>query len=176
MKYCEICNDKEEKNYIKNIRYLCKKHYNEKRRKELILARRVIKPDPNSHKYGKKDKPHIRHVEFNKSKYSHLSKKERSRASMLWFCYKMTLEEYKELWDKQEGRCWICLTHEKDLNQVLNVDHCHKTGEIRGLLCNTCNRAIGYLKDNTSILRRAFTYLNRYQYTIHKEKFDTVLV
>lgn len=42
----------------------------------------------------------------------------------------------------------------------LYVDHCHLTGEVRGLLCGACNSAIGYFEDNTGLLEKAIAYLN----------------
>jgi len=46
----------------------------------------------------------------------------------------------------------------------LTIDHDHATGQIRGLLCNNCNRAIGLLKDNPQTLRQAAAYLDRFAY------------
>jgi len=43
----------------------------------------------------------------------------------------------------------------------LDVDHCHTTGEVRGLLCNRCNTGIGQFKDNPNILRSAARYLDK---------------
>lgn len=40
-----------------------------------------------------------------------------------------------------------------------SIDHCHKTGKVRGLLCKTCNTGIGHLKDDPNILRSAINYL-----------------
>jgi hypothetical protein len=44
----------------------------------------------------------------------------------------------------------------------LAVDHDHDTGKVRGLLCDNCNRAIGLMKDDVSVLRKAITYLERH--------------
>lgn len=57
----------------------------------------------------------------------------------------------------QDGRCAIC---NKEMKQV-NVDHCHKTQEVRGLLCTACNTGIGKLKDDISVLESAIKYLKR---------------
>ena len=45
------------------------------------------------------------------------------------------------------------------VKSTLNVDHCHETGKIRGLLCHNCNRALGLFKDNVEFLERAILYL-----------------
>lgn len=51
-------------------------------------------------------------------------------------------------------RCYKCKLH-----LTLAYDHCHKTGDIRGLLCSPCNRALGALGDSEEGLQRALTYL-----------------
>ena len=48
-----------------------------------------------------------------------------------------------------------------NLPKRLYVDHCHKTGKIRGLLCNSCNTALGLLKDDISLFKRSIDYLNK---------------
>ena len=69
--------------------------------------------------------------------------------------YGLTVEQYEALNEKQESKCAICLVPDKRLH----VDHDHKTGKVRSLLCGTCNRALGLFKDNPSILRAAASYL-----------------
>lgn len=71
--------------------------------------------------------------------------------------YGITLEQYELMFKEQAGKCLICLmTHDK-----LHIDHCHTTGRVRGLLCGSCNRALGLLKDNTAFLLQAVKYLSR---------------
>jgi len=77
--------------------------------------------------------------------------------------YGMTLKQYEELRQKQEGLCAICTgegfimaSHHK---MKLVVDHCHSRGHVRGLLCHNCNRALGLLKDSEETLQRALSYL-----------------
>lgn len=65
----------------------------------------------------------------------------------------------------QDNKCLICLEHKADSPGKyvgLYVDHCHKTGEIRGLLCNQCNTGLGRFRDDKAIMRRAIKYLDRF--------------
>lgn len=71
--------------------------------------------------------------------------------------YGITLKQYDMMFDDQNGVCWIC--GKPPIGQPLSVDHCHKTGVVRGLLCHTCNRGLGYYKDNPDWLERAAQYL-----------------
>jgi hypothetical protein len=77
--------------------------------------------------------------------------------------YGITLAEYDTLLASQEHRCAICYTHEDDLPQKLCIDHDHDSGVVRGLLCDTCNRGLGLLKDKSHSLERAVQYLNGIQ-------------
>lgn len=73
--------------------------------------------------------------------------------------YNITAEEYKRILKDQNGKCAICGTSQEDLRISLAVDHDHKTGKIRGLLCNSCNQGLGYFKDNQSNIENALYYL-----------------
>jgi hypothetical protein len=81
----------------------------------------------------------------------------------LFRSYGITLKEYNLLFKNQEGCCAICEKHLSELNdkhkKSLCVDHNHKTGFIRGLLCDKCNRGIGLLCDSEKILLNALKYL-----------------
>lgn len=74
--------------------------------------------------------------------------------------YGISLDDYNELFQKQNGLCAICFKPETRMKYRLHIDHCHGTGKIRGLLCNTCNRALGLFKDNPEVLLRAYKYLD----------------
>ncbi len=79
----------------------------------------------------------------------------------------LTGEHYNKLLLEQNGVCAICLGNEtiervKGGYKDLAIDHCHKTGKVRGLLCNKCNYAIGYLKDNPKNAQRAMEYLEKH--------------
>lgn len=67
---------------------------------------------------------------------------------------------YTELYLAQGGCCWIC---EKVLAKEAAgpLDHDHKTGRVRGLLCSRCNTGLGLFKDDPALLERAILYLRR---------------
>lgn len=88
--------------------------------------------------------------EDNKEKFAVMKKR-----SILKNTYGITLEEYDAILKTQKGGCAICKVKAK----ILCVDHCHKTGKVRGLLCQLCNRSIGMMKDDISILESAIVYL-----------------
>jgi Recombination endonuclease VII len=74
--------------------------------------------------------------------------------------YNITLEEYDALVEKQDGQCAICGSTESiGLNKRFVVDHNHETGEVRGLLCSTCNTGLGNFYDNPESLLKAAQYL-----------------
>lgn len=84
--------------------------------------------------------------------------KQQSKNRSLKFHYKIGIQGYQWLVGTQEGKCAICSRYPK-LGHPLYVDHNHKTNQIRGLLCNPCNRGLGYFKDNSIILKSAVWYL-----------------
>lgn len=93
-----------------------------------------------------RQRPHIK--EKNKSynrKYSLKSK------------FGLSLEQYNELYKKQNNRCAICLCEQG--KKSFHVDHDHITGKIRGLLCPCCNLALGSFKDSILVMKNAIIYL-----------------
>lgn len=80
------------------------------------------------------------------------------RKRWLKFKYNITPEDYANMLEKQNGLCAIC---ELEMSEKeVCIDHCHKTGKIRGLLHRSCNAALGLFKENISILNSAIKYLN----------------
>jgi hypothetical protein len=61
--------------------------------------------------------------------------------------YGITIEDYDRMYAEQGGRCVCGAKTSRAKSEFLFVDHCHKTGQVRGLLCNRCNRAIGLVED-----------------------------
>lgn len=70
--------------------------------------------------------------------------------------YGITLEDYHSLLARQLGKCAICGTAETQLK----VDHNHRTGQVRGLLCHLCNAMIGCAREEIAILASAAAYLH----------------
>jgi|SRR5579859_6476634 len=73
--------------------------------------------------------------------------------------YGISLLDYERLVRDQDNKCAIC--GQEDNLGWLSVDHNHETGEVRGLLCRACNAAIGALKDDPDLVRKALEYLER---------------
>lgn len=66
----------------------------------------------------------------------------------------ITEEQYLKMLEQQENRCAICRKE-----RALDIDHCHTQGHVRGLLCSSCNRALGFLEDDPVIIESALEYL-----------------
>jgi hypothetical protein len=71
----------------------------------------------------------------------------------------LTEDEYNRLFEQQGGVCAICGHTGTGKHGYLCVDHDHKTGKVRGLLCNSCNMGLGHFGDNASILKKMIDYL-----------------
>lgn len=69
--------------------------------------------------------------------------------------YSLTKQNLENLYILQENKCKIC----KKEFKKLNVDHCHTSGKVRGLLCSNCNTGLGLFKDNSEFLQSALLYL-----------------
>lgn len=82
--------------------------------------------------------------------------------------FKLSVEDYKSMWTKQNGRCKLCDRPESALSsgtgrtRRLSVDHCHESGKIRELLCGACNSGLGNFKDDPVLLEKAAEYLRNH--------------
>lgn len=73
--------------------------------------------------------------------------------------YKTTVEHITHLFETQKV-CQIC--GKEDKRRSLNIDHCHTTNNVRGLLCDDCNKGLGQFRDNIEYLNNAINYLKKY--------------
>jgi hypothetical protein len=76
--------------------------------------------------------------------------------------YRMTIDEWNELFESQGKRCAICRCVEHPGKRPWHMDHDHSTGQLRGILCQQCNLMLGHAKDNLETLRAAIAYLRFY--------------
>lgn len=115
--------------------------------------------------------------EANKARYTSKPKKEKeskeidkeeiaakAKGRMLLHRYNLTQEDYYRMYEEQNRQCAIC-EEELELGgrKGLYVDHCHSSGKVRGLLCPSCNSAIGKLKDDIGLFNKAIDYILKHQ-------------
>lgn len=85
--------------------------------------------------------------------------REKIKNSQLECSYKITLNAYNLMFDKQQGCCAICGKHQSKLKRTLDTDHNHTTNKVRGLLCSNCNFVLGHSNDSVDVLQKAINYL-----------------
>lgn len=110
-----------------------------------------------SKKYYLKNKEKIKKESID---YSKKLSKEKKRGYRLKHKYGITLDNYNNLFIQQDNKCKICngtFYESKALTPV--IDHDHKTGKIRGLLCYRCNSGLGLYLENVSTLENAIKYI-----------------
>lgn len=80
--------------------------------------------------------------------------------------YGLTFHEYCNMIGEQGNKCKICNqpppSNASEKERALNVDHCHKTSKVRGLLCSKCNIGLGAFKDDIDLLKKAIEYLAKH--------------
>ena len=94
--------------------------------------------------------------------------KDQIKNEFLKSVYKITLNDFDEMVENQKGVCAICGNPEIAKSRYagikrLSVDHNHKTGKVRGLLCGTCNHGLGNFKDDIDLLKKAINYLRQFK-------------
>ena len=126
--------------------------------KNLLADFYMCRKDPtlaSSYSYECKECTIKRTVRYNKENFKSV------RSQYLKRSYGMTFEEFDAMLSDQGNCCAICKTKQPGGRaQRFNVDHNHKTGEVRGLLCKSCNIALGEVKENIHTLQAMIEYLN----------------
>lgn len=132
--------------------------------KEELIAKRAANKDKRK-AYMEENKE--RYKEYSK-KYLEEHKEEialKKRAVYYKKKFGITLEEFNKLVEEAGGKCSICEkffdSTKRETSAV--VDHCHKTGKIRGVLCNNCNAALGALGDSVERLQIVYDYLKSFE-------------
>jgi len=132
-------------------RYICGPCYT-------IRQKKYAKSDPNySEKKKARDKVRIANWSAERKE------EERKKLYDGWLKrkYGITLKEYHIFLDNQNNKCAICEATEAGGMGSFHLDHCHNTGEIRGILCQKCNMMLGLASDNIKILNKAIKYLGK---------------
>lgn len=80
-------------------------------------------------------------------------------ASRMRSLFGITLEQYYAMRESQEGRCAICGCPDRTKARRLAVDHDHKSGKVRALLCHHCNTGLGNFRDDPALMMKAIQYL-----------------
>lgn len=129
-----------------------RKYYRKNRRKILAYHKKIYRRKKELRKEQIKRWMH--------SAAGRKSKAKSERKYQLWVKYNITPEEFDQMLKNQNGMCAICsTTKNSERFQHLVVDHDHKTGQVRGLLCTPCNSGLGMFKDNLELVNRAAAYL-----------------
>lgn len=104
------------------------------------------------------------HNEYNRTKWYVKNAESQKKANRTWkaknktkvYAYKYGLTEEQLLELLAHGKCEVCGSTED-----LCIDHCHDTGIVRGLLCSSCNKGLGFFKDDPVLLTEAIKYLHK---------------
>lgn len=137
-----------------------------------------VRKDPRRQKFNNECKAcilHKRRTDYHADKTKHQEQARRYRAknptakrnTKLKQAYGIGIQEYERILAEQGGVCAGC--KEKvtwfrcGKEMPMNIDHCHRTNQIRGILCLHCNRGLGCAKDSIEILQNWIDYLKKYQ-------------
>lgn len=148
MKVCSVC--KREHDSVTKTCEKCKEYNRNWRAKNRDRDR------AHGRKYYATHKAEVKE----RSRKRHAANPLRSRRRHLIERYGLSDSDYEQILVEQNGVCAICSGPPK-LGKNLDVDHCHDTGKVRGLLCRQCNVAIGSLKDDPKLTRAATEYLEK---------------
>jgi 5-methylcytosine-specific restriction endonuclease McrA len=99
---------------------------------------------------------------FHAQYYAENTEKVKLKNRKLWVerMFGVSLDEIEKIKTEQKGLCAICEDKLQD-RHLVHIDHDHKTGQIRGILCRWCNTGLGQFKDSEERLTKAIQYLNR---------------
>lgn len=75
----------------------------------------------------------------------------------------ITQAQWDTMFTSQGNRCAICKSSTTNVKRGWQVDHCHETGKVRGILCNVCNVGLGHFKDDPAALRAAAEYIEAHK-------------
>ena len=124
--------------------------------KQCGIVRHSIYYKKNPHAARRRSKDH-----YNRNKREYLARNLKKR-------FGLTLEEYDKMCEQQKGLCYACKEPETSFSNAaksdlhLSIDHDHRTGRVRKLLCSRCNKILGHAKDRIDILLHLIDYLREH--------------
>ena len=145
--HCSKCNT--ERILLNNGRYICPKCAREDSLKHYHTNKKPLTLEQKENK------------KISNLKWKHITRDSgltNQQVSKLKCLYGITEIEIVDLKNKQENKCAICT---EELTNEFMIDHCHNSLKVRGLLCRSCNLAIGLFKDNIITLNNAIEYLKQ---------------
>jgi hypothetical protein len=155
--------DKDREGFLKRMRENAKRyrlnHLEECRIKEKEKSRIRRNKDKDAYnleqrEYRRKNPEKFKQYSVKRKDWSKVYSRKRTIEK-----YGITEEQYNQMLLKQEGKCALC---EEPIKSQINIDHCHKTGVVRGLLCSYCNTTLGYVEKNIAIRPDIFDRITKY--------------
>jgi len=148
-KICSKCEIKKELSCFYNkksckfgVASICKKCSGDRRRDQNSRKALGLSPLPKKRVYN---------IELHDPEYKYHTRLKR--------IYGISIDEYNTILSNQNNCCAICNRHQIEFKKRMHVDHCHKTGKVRGLLCSNCNQGIGHFYENINFLKNSIKYL-----------------
>ena len=135
------------------MKYTLRANLSEEEREELRLKDRVYYDKTRKHSESYKKS----REDYWQKRYKELYRI--NRKSVLKRKYGIDWTIYETMFEEQEGLCAICRKDSAD-GRMLAVDHDHKTGKVRALLCGSCNRGLGLFQDDPDLLQKAKEYVS----------------
>ena len=89
--------------------------------------------------------------------------KESRRKESIKALYGLTYDEFEAMLESQQHMCYICKKALELKTAGYAVDHCHKSGKVRKILCMGCNTLLGHSQDNIDILFKMINYLKEHE-------------
>jgi Recombination endonuclease VII len=127
----------------------CRWQWNHRRQREMELS------NPDFY-YKTKIRRSLWYKDYKRKNKERLSKL--NRENKFQVRYGISIEEHYNMFCVQKGKCASCSIPFENVNKAF-VDHDHKTGKVRGLLCSSCNFALGSLQDDPKIIRGLLYYI-----------------
>ena len=154
---CKVCG----KEYRKKHYELNKERVSLQVKKWKSNNQEKVRQDKKKWQLANKERHHQSNVDYRNNNRERLNIMARVRE------YGITIEEYKAMIVAQDNKCAICFLPETKIwrgkQTELCLDHCHKNGGLRQLLCFQCNLGLGAFKDDPQRLQSAITYLKKHQ-------------